>query len=135
MHTRPSSPLRYIWIAALSIAADFDDDGDRDIAAIAFFADLEDESAKDFVYLEQTGPLAFTPHAPPLQYAGRRLTMDAGDYDADADVDLMLSNYAARGYIYIREVRRPIQVRRPIRLLIFPLSFWRTSRADCTPGL
>lgn len=82
-----------------ALAADFDDDGDLDIGAIAFFADLKDKSATDFVYLEQTGPLEFTPHAPPVQQYGNWLSMDVGDYDGDADKDLILGNYAAQGYL------------------------------------
>jgi hypothetical protein len=86
--------------ATEAIAADFDADGDLDIGAIAFFADIAGASAKDFVYLEQTAPIAFTPYAPSLPDAGRKMNMDAGDYDGDGDVDLVLGQYAARGYLY-----------------------------------
>lgn len=86
--------------ATEAIAEDFDADGDLDIGAIAFFADLAGASAQDFVYLEQTRSLAFTPYAPPLPDGGRKMNMDAGDYDGDTDVDLLLGHYAARGYLY-----------------------------------
>jgi hypothetical protein len=71
-------------------AADFDEDGDLDIA------DLNDKAAQDFVYLEQTAPMAFTPHHPPIQDLGRWISLDAADYDGDADTDLILGNFARR---------------------------------------
>ena len=89
--------------ATEAIAADFDGDGDLDIAAIAYFADLKEESADNFVYLEQDGPLEFTPHVPPLQRYGRWLNMDVGDYDDDGDPDLVLGNYSK---YYIDQDRR-----------------------------
>ena len=82
--------------ATKAIAADFDDDGDLDISAIAFFASLNDQSAHNFVYLEQTGPLKFAPHAPDFQRYGRWISMDAGDVNGDTDLDLVLGNYARR---------------------------------------
>lgn len=86
--------------ATEAIAADYDEDGDLDIAAIAFFAELGQESAKDFVYLEQRDALRFVPHVPTFLYEGRKLNMDAGDFDGDADIDLIVGNYAAEGYLH-----------------------------------
>lgn len=80
--------------ATEAIASDFDGDGDLDIAAIAYFADLKNDAARNFVYLEQEAPLEFTPHAPPLQRYGRWLNMDLGDYDGDDDLDLVLGNFS-----------------------------------------
>jgi len=79
-----------------AIAVDFDEDGDLDIAAIGFFADLNDEAAQDFVYLEQTAPMVFTPHHPPIQDLGQWISLDAVDYDGDTDIDLILGNFARR---------------------------------------
>ena len=82
--------------ATQATAADFDEDGDLDIGAIGFFADLKDPTASDFVYLEHDGALDFIPYTPPIQNEGRWISMEAGDYDGDADTDLVLGNFARR---------------------------------------
>jgi hypothetical protein len=73
-----------------SIAADFDGDGDLDIAAISFFPDYDKSPEESFVYLENKGGLKFTIHTFPDSYRGRWLTMDAGDLDGDDDLDIVL---------------------------------------------
>lgn len=81
------------------IAADFDQDGDLDLATIAFFADLQHNPAEKFIYFEQTKPLSFEPHAVAnLAPQGRWICMAAGDYDKDGDIDLVLGSYS-RGFI------------------------------------
>jgi hypothetical protein len=73
-----------------AVAADFDLDGDLDIAAISFFPDYERSPEESFVYLEHRAKLEFAAHTFPDCERGRWLTMNAGDLDGDGDVDLVL---------------------------------------------
>ncbi|AKD56919.1 FG-GAP repeat domain-containing protein [Spirosoma radiotolerans] len=85
-----------------AIAADFDLDGDLDIATIAFFGDLKNNPAETFIYFEQEKPVSFIPHAIPVSQYGRWISMDASDWDHDGDVDIVLGNYAPG---FLNEVR------------------------------
>lgn len=78
-----------------AVAADFDLDGDADIAAIAFYADLDNKPAEKFIFLEQSAPLRFTAHSPPIENYGRWICMDVKDYDHDGDADIVLGNFSA----------------------------------------
>jgi hypothetical protein len=79
-----------------AIAADFDQDGDMDIAAIAFFADLQNNPSQKFLYFQHTGlrKTAFRTHALPIQKNGRWICMDVNDYDRDGDQDIVLGNFS-----------------------------------------
>lgn len=77
-----------------AIAADFDLDGDLDIATISFFGDLKNNPAETFIYFEQIKPQSFLPHAVPVSRYGRWICMDANDWDHDGDVDIVLGNYS-----------------------------------------
>jgi hypothetical protein len=79
------------------IAADFDNDGDLDIATIAFFADFKYHPSAGFTYLEQTSPGKFMPHELPIDTYGRWLTMEVGDIDQDGKLDIILGNFATPG--------------------------------------
>ena len=75
-------------------AADFDGDGDFDIAAIGFFADYAAAPAEAFVYLRNEGGMQFAPSTFDEVLAGRWLTMDVGDVDLDGDEDIVLGSFA-----------------------------------------
>lgn len=76
--------------AFIAGAADFDADGDLDIAAISFYPDFTDPRRESFVYLENQGELEFLPSSSMELNNGRWMTMDIGDVDGDADVDVVL---------------------------------------------
>ena len=82
-----------------AIAADFDGDGDLDIATIAFFADMKTKPAEEFVYFEQDKPMHFTPHAVPVSKNGRWMSMDVSDINHDGKPDILLANYAS-GFLF-----------------------------------
>lgn len=77
-------------------SADFDLDGDQDLAAVAYFANFEKQPARTFVYFENSGAgskLDFLPRTIGEAARGRWFTMDVGDVDADGDVDIVLGNF------------------------------------------
>lgn len=72
---------------------DYDLDGDLDLAAISFFPDYSRYPEKSFVYLENTGYMQFKDHSFAESSNGRWMVMDAGDMDADGDIDLALGAF------------------------------------------
>ncbi|MDQ1088809.1 hypothetical protein QE390_003355 [Siphonobacter sp. SORGH_AS 1065] len=79
------------------MAADFDQDGDIDLATIAFFADFKNNPDESFIYFEQDARKQWVPHAVPVHANGRWICMDAKDWDGDGDLDIVLGNYS-RGF-------------------------------------
>ena len=75
-----------------AVAADFDNDGDLDIAAIAFYANLK-HPENGFVYFSNQGNLNFNPSSPIEGALGKWLTMETGDFDHDGDADIVLGSY------------------------------------------
>ena len=88
-----------------AIPADFDKDGDLDIASIAFFPDYEKAPMESFIYWENKGDTSFTRSSFPGATDGRWLTMDAGDFDGDGDADLILGNADFAAGIIPKKVR------------------------------
>jgi hypothetical protein len=81
-----------------AIAADFDNDGDLDIATIAFFADMKNNPKESFIYFEQKSAFNFIPYAIPINKYGHWMTMDVADYNGDGKLDIILGNYS-NGYL------------------------------------
>ena len=84
-----------------AIAADFDGDGDLDIATSAFFADLQNNPSEGFIYFEQVKPFEFKPHAIPISKYGRWMSMDVADLNNNGKPDIILGNYSG-GFLFQR---------------------------------
>ncbi|MRI01163.1 VCBS repeat-containing protein [Kriegella sp. EG-1] len=75
-----------------AIPNDYDLDGDIDIASISYFPDYLNSPEESFVYLENKGELNFEPSSFKGASKGRWIVLDAGDIDADGDIDLALGS-------------------------------------------
>lgn len=75
-------------------AADFDGDGDLDIAAVAFYPDWEAEEPETFTYLENLGGLRFAPSSLGGEHWGRWLVLDAGDVDGSSRMHTVVDELA-----------------------------------------
>lgn len=81
--------------ATRSVVHDFDQDGDPDIAAVAFFPQWNADEPETFVYLENKGDFAFEPYSFAREYFGNWVSIEAADVNADGKTDIVLglSNY------------------------------------------
>jgi len=75
-----------------AVPADFDQDGDIDIAAISFFPDYENTPEESFLYLENQGDMTFEASTFEGAADGRWMAMDVGDMDGDGDLDILLGS-------------------------------------------
>jgi hypothetical protein len=76
------------------VTADFDGDGDLDIATTAFYADLKNNPAEGCIYFEQDKAFSFKPHTIPVSKYGRWMNMAVADYNNDGKPDIILGNYS-----------------------------------------
>lgn len=75
-----------------TMAKDFDNDGDIDLASIAFFPDYLNHANESFIYWENKGDFSFNLSTFENALDGRWMTMDADDIDGDGDLDILLGN-------------------------------------------
>ncbi len=73
-------------------AADFDQNGILDIAAISYFPDYVSAADEGFVLLKGEGNYVYSAHTFENAGLGRWLVMDTGDVDGDADIDILLGS-------------------------------------------
>jgi hypothetical protein len=84
-------------------AADFDHDGDLDIAAISLFPNLKDYPNQSFLYFENKGALNFSPSIIPLTSDKKWMAIEIYDQDHDGDEDIVL------GAFYFESLLNPIK--------------------------
>lgn len=104
--------------ATKAISADFDGDGDPDIACVAFFADLLRNPGEKFLYFRNEGGngLKFQPFSPPIAGQGRWICMDVNDWNGDGRPDIVLGNYS-KGFLNQEEVKADWNVYLPFIIL------------------
>lgn len=82
--------FQQLYGGSMAIARDFDNDGDVDIAAVAFFPDFARTPERGFVYLENNNG-KMEPYTTKMGMDGRWLLMESVDLDSDGYLDLVLS--------------------------------------------
>lgn len=96
-----------LYGASKALARDFDNDGDLDITASAFYS-YEDDPEQSFVYLSNDGNMNFKAFSTPEASSGKWLTMDAADYDKDGDIDIILGSYFHTFGEYFKQVSKGV---------------------------
>lgn len=82
-----------VYGASKTIARDFDQDGDLDLAMIAFYAENDQHKNEAFLYFQHQGSLIFQVTNLQVPKGPRYICMDAGDVDHDGDIDIVLGNF------------------------------------------
>jgi len=96
-----------LYGASKALARDYDNDGDLDIAASAFYNN-QDKPEQSFIYLSNEGNMNFKAHSTPQAASGKWLTMDAADYDNDGDIDIFLGSYFHTFGEYFKQVSKGV---------------------------
>jgi len=104
-----------------AMAADFDLDGDMDVATISFFADPGQKQDKKFLIFENVYNISqkrhfLEPTYIPVGRKGRWISMDVNDSDGDGDQDIILGNFS-KGFMNQPDVKPDWDVHIPFVLL------------------
>jgi hypothetical protein len=76
-----------LYGATKALTGDFDEDGDLDIAAIAYY---RKDAKEGFVYFENNGSYNFTPSTFSEVGNGQWMALELGDVDGDGAIDIIL---------------------------------------------
>jgi hypothetical protein len=88
--------------ASKALAADFDMDGDLDIAAISFFTSSNQKPDEGFLMLNNQGNNQFNISTFKESNQGKWMVMDVGDMDKDGDLDIILGSFLKEGMSYLQ---------------------------------
>ena len=96
--------------AAKAMVADFDLDGDLDIAAISFFPDEKQKPNEGFLLLDNQGDMSFKAATFKQANQGKWMVMDVADMDSDGDLDIVLGSFYQKNLHGKPEKTKPTSV-------------------------